>query len=623
MRIFGRRYGLGWYIVAAVVLGVVLGFSRQQTANAFIGGGAGTSAADPYRITNCNELQDMQSDLDAYYRLDQNIDCISLSFLSVGNSGTPFTGEFDGQGYTISNLIIQTTADDSGLFGATDGATVSNLYLQTVDLSSTNYNNKGALVGNATYSTFSHIHATDVDIISNNGNNIGGLVGTLGGSSIVRSSARQLSINAFGVSAGGLVGYMVGPSSIADSYTDGTVSNNTNAGGIVGQIGSGPTQFSNTYSAAQVSAVTSPGDLVGVGSAQFTSGVYASSALTVGQAVSGWDFADIWFVRPSGYPGLRPAVAPSYLCSQSTSTVSQITAGCSTHPLLDGGTEWELQYRAPGYNDWINLPSQQGNAFSVTVPNLQSGTDYEVRFRYTDAIGTGQWGVVQATTTGAIDSDSDGTANIEESLAPNGGDANDDGTPDTQQANVISYRNPVSNDYAVFETDCQSIAGFQVGSESSQQNDKDFDYPFGLVSFHITCANPGDTARIRQYYYGVQNNQDKYTVRKWRSNGSYQQIPAHTLGLPLSGGVAFFVKYRNVDGGQFDYGGAVNGLVVDPSGAALPAPATAVSVPAGAAANLAATGQSIAWYRLLVSLIVSLTGIYVITRRSRRPTPKS
>lgn len=617
MRIVRRRYGLSWYIVVASVLGVTLGFGGQETASAFIGGGAGTSADDPYRITNCSELQDMQNDLDAYYRLDENIDCVSLSFLSVGNSSTPFTGEFDGQGYTISNLAVQTTADDSGLFGATDNATISNLYLQTVDLSSANYSNKGALVGSATYSTISHIHATDVDIISSNGNNIGGLVGILGGSSIQQSSARQLSINALGTNAGGLVGYMVGPSSISDSYTDGVVVNDINAGGLVGQIGAGPTVFSNSYSAAQVTANSNTGDLVGTGLAQFGGGVYSSGALTQGQAVSGWDFATIWYVRPSGYPGLRPPIVPSYLCSQSTSTDSQITAGCSTYPLLDGGTEWELQYRAPGYNDWLNLPSQQGNAFSATVPNLQSGTDYEVRFRYVDAIGTGQWGIVQATTTGASDGDGDGTANIEESIAPNGGDANDDGTPDNQQANVISYRSPVSNDYAVFETDCQSIAGFQVGSEASQQNDKDFDYPFGLVSFHITCANPGDTARIRQYYYGVQNNQEKYTMRKWMNDGSYLQIPAQNLGLPLNGGAVFFLEYNIVDGGQFDDDGAVNGLVVDPSGAAIPATTTAASAPTGAVVNLASTGQGIARHWLLAGLVISLIGIYAIARRGR------
>ena len=43
------------------------------------------------------------------------------SWTPVGTVKEPFKGIFDGQGYTLKYLYINSTADDQGFFGQVDG----------------------------------------------------------------------------------------------------------------------------------------------------------------------------------------------------------------------------------------------------------------------------------------------------------------------------------------------------------------------------------------------------------------------------------------------------------------------------------------------------------------------
>jgi hypothetical protein len=172
----------------------------------------------------------------------------------------------------------------------------------------------------------------------------------------------------------------------------------------------------------------------------------------------------------------------------------------------------------------------------------------------------------------------------------------------------------VSGNYAVFETNCDSVAGLQVGSESSEKPDIGYSYPFGLAGFYITCAENGDTARIRQYYYGVEGS-ELYTVRKWMNDGSYREISgAQPLGMSVDDDVVFLVEYNITDGGEYDDDSTQNGVVVDPSGAALADGQTAAI--AAASSPLASTGQSTLGY-LKASLALALIGVAVLSLRKR------
>lgn len=93
--------------------------------SAFSGHGLGTSN-DPYEITNCYELQEVNNSLSSYYRVVNDIDCSVTSTwdsekgffpIGTGSATDSFNGTFDGNGYEISNLYInRTSRSDVGLF---------------------------------------------------------------------------------------------------------------------------------------------------------------------------------------------------------------------------------------------------------------------------------------------------------------------------------------------------------------------------------------------------------------------------------------------------------------------------------------------------------------------------
>lgn len=218
------------------------------------------------------------------------------------------------------------------------------------------------------------------------------------------------------------------------------------------------------------------------------------------------------------------------------------------------------------------------------------------------------------------DTDSDGSSDLIEDAGPNGGDANNDGTPDSEQANVLSYENPVTGEYAVLETtNCISISNFQIGSEAAgEYSDSDYDYPMGLSAFHITCENPGDTAIIRQYFYGIEGN-ESYSVRKWMNDGSYREIPGYQLlGMPIEGqeDILFLVEYEITDGSEFDDDGEENGVIVDPSGPALNAQTN--STADSESETLADTGTSISSVYLLISSTILLSVVLLSKIRRDR-----
>ena len=63
----------------------------------------------------------------------------------IGTSDTPFTGTYDGNGYTISGLQITSTEDNQGLFGCASGATLQNITLENARISGGN--NVGGICG--------------------------------------------------------------------------------------------------------------------------------------------------------------------------------------------------------------------------------------------------------------------------------------------------------------------------------------------------------------------------------------------------------------------------------------------------------------------------------------------
>lgn len=81
----------------------------------------------------------------ANYILAKSIDMSGFDFERIGTI-EPFTGTFDGQGYTISNLKIEAPISNNvGLFGCAFEATFSNVVLKNFKI--TGYDSVGGLVG--------------------------------------------------------------------------------------------------------------------------------------------------------------------------------------------------------------------------------------------------------------------------------------------------------------------------------------------------------------------------------------------------------------------------------------------------------------------------------------------
>lgn len=95
-----------------------------------------TDAAETIMISTPEELDAVRNDLDGNYMLANDIDMSEFyTFEPIGNeTDGAFTGTFDGNGYSIKNLVLNyETYKYVGLFGYLDGS-VSNVHLDNADV---------------------------------------------------------------------------------------------------------------------------------------------------------------------------------------------------------------------------------------------------------------------------------------------------------------------------------------------------------------------------------------------------------------------------------------------------------------------------------------------------------
>ena len=277
-----------------------------STAAAFAGG-TGT-AEDPYQIANGAELAYLASSVnsgetyeDKYFVLTANINLNGLPWTPIANSfsdalfgGTDyriFAGNFDGKGYTISNVSIgsETTPFESdvfGLFGATGGK-ISNLNLYTVSIHGVAKIASGYVVGIAgglvgsSAGSIENCHVTGLAMDMSAPSNgyaaaywVGGLVGALDGAQLINECSVSGSITekAGKGSIGGLIGELGKAAKITYSRSDVTVNvtadsrGGANVGGFIGK-GNGKTDaetiIRNCYATGNVTGGAYTGGFAG------------------------------------------------------------------------------------------------------------------------------------------------------------------------------------------------------------------------------------------------------------------------------------------------------------------------------------------------------------------------
>jgi hypothetical protein len=217
--------------------------------------------AGKYILLNDIPLDDSKAGVDAAY-----------GWIPIGDSTNIFTGIFNGNGNTITNLWInRTSADYVGLFGFIQNAKIKNLTVETAEGKEVKGRYfVGAIAGYVSGSSITNSHSTgNVSGVDS----VGGIAGYVGGSSITNSYATG---NVSGDNmVGGIAGVVELSSSVTNSYSAGNVSGDYYIGGIAGRV-EFSSSISNSYSTGNVNGVGYVGGIAG--SVEFSSSVTNSYA---------------------------------------------------------------------------------------------------------------------------------------------------------------------------------------------------------------------------------------------------------------------------------------------------------------------------------------------------------
>ncbi len=260
--------------------GVNGGYPIFKASFAVGSGGSGTST-DPFLISNLEDLQDLQKKVNSgtnysgiYFKQTANIDMKNISsWTPIGNYSAQtiyFAGNYNGDGYTIANFTINNSSMYQGLFGYCYGATVSNLRMLNVNITSSAYSGAvaGLFVGN--------ISNVSVAGTISGSSYAGGLVGAVTGTATISECFNLANITGGSSPLGGLVGGTSGALTINDCYNKGniTCSSGGYAGGLVGNSSASMYIYRSYNSGAIKTSSGTAGGLVGGASSNSYANMY-------------------------------------------------------------------------------------------------------------------------------------------------------------------------------------------------------------------------------------------------------------------------------------------------------------------------------------------------------------
>ena len=181
---------------------------------------------------------------------------------SVSCSSNFFSGTFEGNGHTISNIRISFIYNVTGvgLFGASRNASFNNLILNGPYIEELVHGHYvGSLVGYGLATDFTNIQVKNMLIKTSSSSDVGGLVGMASGSRI--SNAHVNAHNYTGVSGSDAVGGLAGRADNAHIYSSTVTSNVFGFNRVGGLIGSGER---TTIESSAVFAYTMSGSVQGL-----------------------------------------------------------------------------------------------------------------------------------------------------------------------------------------------------------------------------------------------------------------------------------------------------------------------------------------------------------------------
>lgn len=305
-----------------ICIGLIKIGNAQTTIVSNYADGDGT-ADNPYQISNVYELDLLSRSTDDWASHFILINDIDASETETWNNGTgfhpigdftsgsrqqiPFSGNFDGQGYSIKNLFINREDNYVGLFGCTQKANILNLRLENATITGqestggivgrmfsgymlenchvtgtvTGTDAVGAIAGSFSGSmmeTDDYINLCSAQATISGNILVGGIVGTLSAYTKMENSVAECTISGT-EKVGGLAGTLAGYSGIHYSYSNSTIKATSSAGGAIG-LTAGSTSAKNCFAYGVIEGESTIGGFGGSISDCNIENCYSATAVT-------------------------------------------------------------------------------------------------------------------------------------------------------------------------------------------------------------------------------------------------------------------------------------------------------------------------------------------------------
>ena len=346
---------------------------------------------NPYEISTATQLKAINNNLSACYKLTANIDLNGEDFTPLGNaeSGT-FSGIFDGNGFTISNLNVF-SGKFAGLFGCNEG-TIKNVKLSGIYVYGTRY--IGGVVGqNTTLGSVFNCSVSSGDIEADDGINeiyAGGIIGYNEGfveGTFSNNANLKINNESSSAVAGGIIGknnsvYSV---NITDSTNTGNISasgsKNTYCGGLVG-INTSAVEITNSTNTGNVSysyttSYSYSGGFVGYND---NGAITITNSTNTGNVSYSYSYSRRSRSYSGGFVGYNSGDLTITDCTNSGNVLSSYD-----YPSFSGGFV--------GYNSGDLTITNSTNTGNVSSPGTGSGgfvgVDYEGTITISNSTNTG------------------------------------------------------------------------------------------------------------------------------------------------------------------------------------------------------------------------------------------
>lgn len=391
----------------------------------FYGGGDGTSST-PYKISTGSDLvylSQHSGDWNKYFIQTANIDfgidetlvdwngdgtadgIGTAGFSPIGNSTTAFAGNYDGKGFSISNLYIyRPTTDRIGLFGRIVGGTAQNIAVVYANITGQNYT--GGLVG-AAYETTTLVKNCRVSGSITGNQFVGGLLGDNRGGPVVQYCFSTAAVTGVAF-LGGLVGANTAVDEkipqILNSYSRGSVTRTSGTdervGAFLGENYSGVVSKSYCTGSVFYSGTTNPVDkgfigkilsstesdnFIETGVSNQTTGNGATAKTSEQMKTQGtfvnWNFTNDWEIQSgsyASYPYLKSITYDLPLANPALNPIPGLTLLTVTWTGASS-TDWKT---IGNWNPAVVPTAAVDATISddlINYPVVSSGTDAQVK----------------------------------------------------------------------------------------------------------------------------------------------------------------------------------------------------------------------------------------------------